>query len=396
MDKFSTRFCLSKLNSQNKINIKQFVYRSTTIFISALARLHKISATSSFDVIDNMEQNNKISQSIAKKLQYAVAIASEIRLKVYMKMKGQHDAIDLNRKDGFLTIVGATATINYFQIAYCLQCEKAKQFNLTKLHFYSDPQSINITVSLAFRLRGITSLNLMNFSNKMFNRFWKPLNFDFDTCITQLEAETNWNFTTNTKTIFSSKENKLNSKLTKIIAKKLHQNEIYDKALELCEKLLKICQSNSETTSDTVNDTSVTVLDDQTNFTVGNFFNLGNEPEILFSIGECHLGLCNYSNALTFLNRALDIFQTTTLNPDKDHIIATTLGNIGNCHIELYNYSDALTFLNRALDIFQTTALNPDKDRIIATTLGNIGNCHKILYNYSDALTFLNHAFDIF
>ena len=68
MDKFSTRFCLSKLNSQNKINTKQYVYRSTTIFISTLARLYNISATSRFDVIDNMKQNNKISQSIAEKL----------------------------------------------------------------------------------------------------------------------------------------------------------------------------------------------------------------------------------------------------------------------------------------------------------------------------------------
>ena len=74
MDKFSTRFCLSELNVQNQINIKQFVYRSTTIFISTLARLHNISATSSFDIIDNMEQHNKISQSTAKKLQYSVAI----------------------------------------------------------------------------------------------------------------------------------------------------------------------------------------------------------------------------------------------------------------------------------------------------------------------------------
>ena len=39
MDKFSTRFCLSELKSKNEINIKHYVYRSTTIFISALARL---------------------------------------------------------------------------------------------------------------------------------------------------------------------------------------------------------------------------------------------------------------------------------------------------------------------------------------------------------------------
>ena len=58
MDKFSTRFRLSKLKLQNKINVKQFVYRSTTIFISALARLYNISANSSFDIVDNIKQPN--------------------------------------------------------------------------------------------------------------------------------------------------------------------------------------------------------------------------------------------------------------------------------------------------------------------------------------------------
>ena len=396
MDKFSTRFCLSKLKLQNKINIKQFVYRSTTIFISALARLYNISATSSFNVIDKMEQNNKIPQSIGKKLQYAVAIASEIRLRVYTKKKGQDDAIDLNQNDGmesFLKVVGLTATINYFQIAYCLQCEIAKQLNLTKLHFYSNPQLINIAVNLAFRLKGITSLDSTSFSNKTFNRVWKSSNFDFDSCITQLEAETNWNLTTDATT-HSSKDTKLNFTLMKNIANKLYLNEIYDEALEFYEELLKICQNNCETTNDTVNDTSVTISNLK-NFAADNFVNVTNETQILLSIGECHMRLCNYSDALTFLNRALNVFQNTTLNPDKDRSISDTLNNIGICQIKLCNYSDALTFLKRALIIYQNTALNPDKDRSIADTLNNIGECHRTLCNYSDALTFLKRALDI-
>ena len=391
MDKFSTRFCLFNLNLQNKINIKQFVYRSTTIFISTLARIYNISATSSFDIIDSMEKNNKISQNMAMKLQYAVAIASEIRLKVYMKMKGQKDdAIDLNENDGmesFLKIVGVTATINYFQIAYCLQCEIAKQLNFSKLHFYSDPQLINITISLAFCLTNFRSLNSMSFSNNTFNRFWKSSNFDFDTCITQLEAENNWNLTTETSTIYSSRKPNLNLKQVKLIADKLHHNEIYDEALEFYEQLLKIYRNNCKITNDKENETNVTISDGRQN--------IDNEDEILFNIGECHMRLSNYSDALIFLNCALDIIQNVTLNPEKDRNIANTLGNIGICHIELCNYSDGLTFLNRALDIELNTALNPDTDCGIAKTLGIIGICHIELCNYSDALTFLNRALDI-
>ena len=398
LDKFSTRFCLSKLNLRNKINIKQFVYRSTTIFISALARLYNISSTSSFDIIYSMEQNNKISQSIAIKLQYAVAIASEIRLKVYMKMKGQDDTIDLDENDGmesFLKIVGVTTTINYFQITYCLQCEIAKQFKFTKLHFYSDPQLINITISLAFRLKGFTNLDSMSFSNKPFNRFWKPSNFDFDLYIAQIETETNWNLTTDTATTCFSKKTNLNLKQIKIIALKLQQNEIYDEALEFYEQLQQIYHNNSKITNHSVNNTNVTNSDDRSNIAACNNVNVGTKTEILFNIAECHYELCNYSDALKFLNLALDIQQNTALNPDIDLSIAKALSNIGNCHRHLCNYSDALKFLNRALDIQQNTALNPDKDRNIAITLGNIGICHNELCNYSNALKFLHRALDI-
>ena len=74
---------------------------------------------------------------------------------------------------------------------------------------------------------------------------------------------------------------------------------------------------------------------------------------MLGSIELCQSGLCNYSDALAFLNRALDIKYNTALNPDNDRNIANKLHTIGICHIKLCNYSDALTFLNRALDIEQ-------------------------------------------
>ena len=46
LDKFSARFRLANLKSQTTINIKQLVYCSTTLFVSALATKHKISANS--------------------------------------------------------------------------------------------------------------------------------------------------------------------------------------------------------------------------------------------------------------------------------------------------------------------------------------------------------------
>ena len=201
LNKYSTRFQLSKLRSLYKINIKQLVYRSTTIFISAQAALYKISANSSFDIIDQLVQQNEVSESTGTKLRYAIAIATEMRLKLYMKMKRQKDeVIKLNHKNGirnFLDIVGTTSTISYFQIAYCLQCEVAKQLNLKKLYFYSNPQLINITIGLAFEISEL--VNCMENENHI---SWQLTQFNFDTCIEHLETKTQCDFCHNLTTLF--------------------------------------------------------------------------------------------------------------------------------------------------------------------------------------------------
>ena len=82
----------------------------------------------------------------------------------------------------------------------------------------------------------------------------------------------------------------------------------------------------------------------------------------------------NYDEALTNLNRALQIEQITTLNANTDRDVASTLNSIGVCRIGLHNYDEALTNLNQAHEIKQNTTMNMDTDRDVASTLNNIGN----------------------
>ena len=386
--KFSTRFQLTKLQSQDKINIKQFVYRSTTIFISALGRICNISANSSFDIIDQMEIHNRISKNTAKKLRYAIAIASEIRLKVYMKSKCQNDyAIELTQNDGmeqFLSIAGAANTINYFQIAYCLQFEVAKQLRITKLPFYSDPYLVNIAISLAFGMHNLIDVSIhLKTSNE----------FNFDTCIGQLESVVNWKLSTfkPTTSSFTLKNEQIRN-----IAHHLYSVRIFDEALEFYEKFLnlfdykpKVCSSdNFIAQSDLKHVKHRNVVHDITN-------KKEFDVQTLYNIGYCHCHFGNYTDALMFLNRALEIQESTTMNDSKDRNILKLLSTIGNCQMDLGNYTDALNFLNRALEIQQNTTLNASKDKYIAMILHNIGRCHMDLNNYTDALTFLNRALEI-
>ena len=426
LNNFSTRFRLNNLKSQHTINIKQLVYRSTTIFISALARKHNISANSCFDIIDEMANNKQITQNTCEKLKFAIAVACEMRLRVYTKKNCQCDnAIDL-KQDGietFLDIVGAACTINYFQIAYCLQCEVAKQLNFTKLHFYTDPQLINITIGLAFGMK-----NLPSFSKDSQKQIWDSSKFDFDACIEQLESEMKtkvqkkvkilWRKTfQNFSNIFrktpasSSNQTDLNPQQIKSVADYLDSAEVFDEAVEFYKHLLNVYESKS---IDKSGDCDVAWANPR----IGYCLMWLNEPDQALSylrrcleteendgsplvpitlhyIGWCHIDLHNYDEALANLNRALEINQNTTRNADTDRGVATTLHEIGRCHIDLHNYDEALANLNRALEIKQNATRNADTDRYVATTLHNIGRCHIDLHNYDEALTNLNRALEI-
>jgi len=236
LNNFSTRFRLTNLQSQDKINIKQLVYRSTTIFIAALSKKYNILSKSSFDIIDELMKNSIITQASACNLKYAVAIACEMRLRVYIDKGSQCDNPVYLTQEGineFLEIVGIASTINYFQIAYCLQCEVAKQLNLTKLYFYSEPQLINLTIGSAFGLKYLT--NFSKFSQK---HFWDTSSFDFDTCIKHLENEAEWNISTlscpTTKLYFQ------NAGEIRSIANYLHSSKLHDEALDFYKQLLNI------------------------------------------------------------------------------------------------------------------------------------------------------------
>ena len=415
LDNFSTRFRLTNLKSQDKINIKQLVYRSTTLFISALGRKHNISANSSFDTVNEMAKHNKITQNTADKLRNAIAIACEIRLRVYVNNKSQCDnAIDLTH-DGiekFLEIVGVASTLNYFQIAYCLQCELAKQLNFTKLHFYSNPQLINITIGLAFGLR-----NLPLFSKNSENGLWDIGNFDFDSCIQKLENEIKYHYRTEMKTTLSLHFfTGMNADQIKSVVKHLTSAHVFDEALDFCKQLLCIYNSKS---IDRDHDYDVAWVNNQIGYCLDHTFrgkealtyyaraldikqnitrNAKTDAQIsltLENIGCCHLKLQNHEKALEHLNQALKINQNKSLNADLDRSIGKKLYSLARCHIDMHNYEEALANLNRTLEINLKTSRNVTADKNIASTLHTIGRCQLAMHNFNEALATLNQTLEI-
>ena len=366
LDKFSTRFRLANLKSQDTINIKQLVYRSSTLFVAALASIHNISESSCFDIIQKMTDRNIISQTTIVKLSYAVAIACEMRLRVYMKEKSQCDnPIELNESDEnikkFVSIVGVKNTINYFQIAYCLQSEVAKQLNFTKLHFYSDPRLINITIKLAFGMKLLQPI-----SDIQFNVDWNMKHFSFDNCIQKLETEN----CSNCEII--KEEFHFNQELIRVLAFRLLKASIFDEALELYQQLL--AAFNKDEMEKTTN---------------------RNIAWIYMKVSLCLDRLQNYNDSAENLMKAIKIYLLTTLDQETDKDLAVAFNNIGSVLLYVHRYIDASIYLERLLKIHKQISANFQKNDNVANIFTNIGCCLIKMHQYDNALIHLKQSLEI-
>ena len=84
---------LHSLGVSARWNIKRVIYRSTTLFVSALGRLHSIKNCSCFEIIEALLTKQLIGEQDAKHLSFAIAVACETRLKIYMSKCGQDDYV---------------------------------------------------------------------------------------------------------------------------------------------------------------------------------------------------------------------------------------------------------------------------------------------------------------
>ncbi|CAK8673141.1 unnamed protein product [Clavelina lepadiformis] len=153
---------LNALNMDSKCNIKRLVYRTSTLFISALGRLNSIDDGSSFAIIDQLNNNNIIDDETAHLLSYAIAMSCQVRLKVYMEKESQddyvgeeqlYDAFDNKVFANLIDTVGDRSMVNYFAIVYNLQDVIRNKDDLSNLRF-------NITLTPRDKFRMLYVLQL--------------------------------------------------------------------------------------------------------------------------------------------------------------------------------------------------------------------------------------------
>ena len=104
----------------DKVKIKSVFYRSLTIFIAALGKIHECVSLSSFGIVSELRYKKKIPNDIEHKLKYAVAISCEARLKIYSIEQHQADEVE-GSLNAICDAVGEKCVVDYLTITSCFQ-----------------------------------------------------------------------------------------------------------------------------------------------------------------------------------------------------------------------------------------------------------------------------------
>ena len=432
LDNFATRTTLFQMYMQHDIDIKKVVYRSSTLFITALGRICNIHEFSCFEVIEKLAEQNEISSNAKQKQMYAVAVACEMRLRWYMKSKGQTDNVipSTNSQTAVETlfgIVGKPSTKRYFQIAYALQCDISQRLGLKKILFHSNPQLLNFSISICtMNLSEKTNQILENLeiAKTKFDRLYK-----FDECLQILLKE-------NSSDEYRTTEDQSESTtLFNVLLKAghiLYSAECYDDALEYYQKCLQTKTDKKQNSInmlkfylqqiDQLSKTNVALIEDLVILSskIGNCMretNLANESvehlrlcakfqeklsndaetdmklsRIYHQLGQSLMAAQNISDARINFERSLQIKERATKDSETDRSLAATLHELGRCLVSMNQYKKALKYLERALQIKERAINDPQTDRSLAVTLHELGRCLLSMNQYKEALKYFERA----
>jgi len=91
IENFNAITRLSQASREKTFDIKRVIYRSVTLFVTALGRHHQVFEDSSFVNIRKLAQMEVFDRTFADDLLITVAIACKVRLEIYMENGSQED-----------------------------------------------------------------------------------------------------------------------------------------------------------------------------------------------------------------------------------------------------------------------------------------------------------------
>ena len=327
LETFSVFNNLPSIHSTKKINTKRAIYRSTTIFLASLGRLHGLAQSSSFDIVDELACMNVITSGAAHNLKYAVAFACEVRLKVYMSKGGQYETAEnspFSNESEVVKLAGLPPLIKYFKTAFCLQ-QMIRETPEQKKHV-SNLADVQLDVETQIYY--------------YFHQYEKAIE-----CCKALRETC--------KKDKGQQERML--ECTSVIVECLFRVERYDDALRECQSeldcRLKVSSSDQSAIANTRR-----------------------------ALGRCFCKLERFDEAFSEHKKELAILRSL----QENERLAACLKNIGTCLFKMKRYDEAIDVFQQSQNVQDKHSFPPIKQSFESIT--NIAGCYFKLSRYHDAL----------
>ena len=396
LSSFSTRTKLVNLKPNNKLNIKQMFYRTSTLFITAMGKICGTKSSSCFDIISELAEQQRISENTKHKLSHAVAIACEIRLSMYMKAQSQRDYIPPYEKsetifDEILKFIEKESIISYFQITYCLQREIIKKLGIKETHIYTNPRLMNITICYALRLDALM-LTLMKKQEQL-----SSSRFYFDNAESEQDNEKRSDVCNYFDRHLAEMETELKSCASILISKQPDFISILDILLKIAfTKSNGNWNENGELATriiETLHRLSLSVEDSKK---VSDHF----EIDIASFVRHINMGIATFLIAMNKIDEALLRMNKAIQNVDEaiEHdfpMKGLFFAMAGHNLYAIKEYDKSLTCLQVAVGIFLSDDFHAygfvDKSHV-AMLYAGIGVCLFSLDHYNDSLIYFKIA----
>ena len=359
MDSFSTKFGIADAIDSNSYNVKQFVYRSTTIFVVGLAKLHNIKFCSCFEAVRNLQNHKLISEIFSQKLQYAIAIACEIRLRAYFQKRRQDDNIDSLFDDKASSTlaesIGMQSCYDYFEIAYSLQYDVIVHLKLSRRYMYYHPVTMCVAIC-----------SLLNLDKQMIAA-WKYV-MNYPILCHQPPEETNVSNMAessegNEKKILGSWYSQMQDFNLRV--EKTREIKSQPLTIKVSEKIkMLMCFGEYLLNKKLYGESQccykiAALLADKDPEEIYPF----QKSFCLFSIGKCFCGQENYEIAVEKIEEALKLCQQLPQSQKPvDHFEGNCHQELGLCYFHLCKHEDAAAQFETALKYYMQCSPNTLQD----------------------------------
>ena len=382
---FANIINIRKIKRKGTFNVKELFYRTSTLFITAFGRIFDIKSSSCFDIINALGKKKQISDYAKQKLSFAVAIACEIRLSVYINAKSQHDYVQTCENgetvfDEIFKIVDRQSIVSYFQITTSLHAEVMILLKGKLKTFQMDESLCNIYIMY---MLGMDEMALSLFSKyDLWNQVLFRIKYShnkihsvFDKRLSKLENETNFNITLPPQEQLEELFHNICDIVQVLVfsqGNKYDRWQILDCLLDVCKRLTikghKLVKSGeTDENAFLIGYLSMLVaslltesneLDKASDYMNQSFDLQSNNPKYTFLFyllaGNNWFKMEQYEKSLHCLQIALGIRLSARFdfcNHFNNYLIAMMYSGIGACLLKLDQYADSLVYLNIAVHL---------------------------------------------